>query len=212
MTQGTADKVLYFSNIQFYRDDESIFGEINFSVRTGELLLVEGPNGSGKTTLMRVIAGFLESPEGTCSDGSSNFPVEQAREHYPMAYLGHKPGFKNELTVYENLGFYSRLFDIQADFDVLLNKTGLLGFGLALARSLSAGQRKRLALTQLLLNPARIWLLDEPFANLDNEGIELVKTLVADHLAKGGSVVSTSHGTFDLGDLPGTRLYLGPTA
>lgn len=185
--------------LSFSRNDEPIFGPLDFSVAAGEALLVHGGNGSGKTTLLRVLAGLLRPTDGLIEvRGETATPERIART---CALLGHLLGHKGELSARENLQFSIGLFGARpdADVDTSLARVGLAGFEDAPARQFSAGQKKRLALARLLLIPAPLWLLDEPYANLDLPGIELVNALIAEQLARGGAALVTSHGAYATG-------------
>jgi heme exporter protein A len=175
-------------------------------------LLVEGDNGSGKTTLLRVLAGLLQPTGGTVRIGGVPGDREAVARH--VALLGHQLGHKGELTALENLHFAMGLFGRRADADpeAALDEVGLAGYEDQPARAMSAGQRKRLALARLRLLPAPLWLLDEPFANLDLEGIALVNRLVERHLADGGGALITSHGAYATGAYRTRLLRLGAAA
>ena len=195
--------------LRFSRNDEPIFGPLDFHVGAGEAVLVHGDNGSGKTTLLRVLAGLLDGAEGEVRiDG-----VEATREAVARAtaLLGPLLGHKGELSAQENLQFAIGLHGSKpaADIEAALKAVGLAGYEDAPARQLSAGQRKRLALARLLLVPARLWLMDEPYANLDLPGIELVNRLVQNHLETGGAALITSHGAYATGAVRTRVLELG---
>ncbi len=189
----------HFRQICYERDDESVFGRLNFSLEPGRMLVIEGQNGSGKTTLLRVVAGFLDMAEGFVEVADQTLPIRDFHEYLPLAYAGHKAGFKDDLTVLENLRFLVALHESDpGQIEPTLQRVGLWGWEDNLGRALSAGQRKRLALAAMLLHPARLWLMDEPFANLDGQGIALVNTLMREHLQRDGMLMTTSHGTFPL--------------
>ena len=158
--------------LAFDRNDQPIFGPLDFHVDAGEALLVHGSNGSGKTTLLRVLAGLLQPSRGQILVRDA--PASAERIAQTCTLLGHLLGHKGELTACENLEFAQGLFGRRADIDIeqALFDVGLAGFEDAPARQFSAGQRKRLALARLLLVPAPLWLLDEPYANLDLPGID----------------------------------------
>ncbi len=115
-----------------------------------------------------------------------------------MAYLGHLPGLKADLSTLENLHFLCGLHGRRAKQmpGSALAIVGLAGYEDALVRQLSAGQRKRLALARLWLSPAPLWLLDEPYANLDLDGITLVNRMISAHLRSGGAALVTTHGAY----------------
>lgn len=191
--------LLRAEGLGFDRNDEPIFGPLDFHVEAGEAVLVHGSNGSGKTTLLRVLAGLLQASRGRILIQGE--PASPERIATTCALLGHLLGHKGELTAVENLEFACGLFGQRAgsDIDAALATVGLAGFEDAPARQFSAGQRKRLALARLLLVPAPLWLLDEPYANLDLPGIELVHRLIGMHLERGGAALVTSHGAYATG-------------
>ena len=198
--------------LRFSRNDDPIFGPLDLHVGAGEALLVHGGNGSGKTTLLRVLAGLLDGAEGEILvDGE---PAGRERIARVSALLGHLLGHKGELTAIENLRFAIGLHGCKAgiSIELALASVGLAGFEESPARQFSAGQRKRLALARLMLVPARLWLLDEPYANLDLSGIALVNRLVERHLANGGAALITSHGAYATGAVRTRTLTLGTPA
>ncbi len=191
-----APPLLAARGLRFARNDEPVFGPLDFNVDAGEALLVRGDNGAGKTTLLRVLAGLLQADAGEIDiDGH---PAAAARRARAIAYLGHLPGLKADLTALENLHFLCGLQGRRRAQipENALGIVGLAGYEDSLARQLSAGQKKRLSLARLWMSPAPLWLLDEPYANLDLEGIELVNRMVQAHLRDGGAALVTTHGAY----------------
>ena len=188
--------LLEASGLLFSRNDEPVFGPLDLAVDTGEALLVQGENGAGKTTLLRVLAGLLRAEAGDVRiDGRIATAGQRAGV---VAYLGHLPGLKGDLTALENLDCLGGLQGRRPQQipQHALDVVGLAGYGDALARQLSAGQRKRLSLARLWLSPCPLWLLDEPYANLDLDGIDLVNRLIQAHLRQGGAALLTTHGAY----------------
>ncbi len=173
-------------NLLFERWFIPVFESLNFSVKAGETLLVRGTNGSGKTTLLRLLAGILDPTEGRI-----HLP------ELPVAWLGHKLGIKDSLSVRENLQFMARFHNMQPT-DKLINETisqlDLERVAEQDAGSLSAGQRKRCALGALLFQSEAIWLLDEPYSNLDDNGMKVVDRLLTLHQQNGGITILATHG------------------
>jgi len=187
----------------FLRQDEPVFGPVDFALHGGEIALVEGDNGSGKTTLMRVLTGMLHAGEGEVLLDGAPFALDTMAG--AVVFLGHHLGLKFDLTARENLAVSAGLYGVRAGTTIaaVLADVGLAGFEDEPIRRLSAGQKKRAALARLLLLPARVWLLDEPYANLDREGIALVNRLLREHAARGGAALVTSHGAVTFaGDEP----------
>lgn len=160
-----------------------VFEPVSLSVSSGELMLVTGANGCGKTTLIRMLAGLL-----TPTEGSINITANA------MAYVGHQLGIKDDLSVQENLTFMQKFLGGEnKDLKEVIHQVGLDAQRDQAARTLSAGQRKRCALARLLLSPAQLWLLDEPYSNLDFEGLALVDKLLEQQLASGGACIMSTH-------------------
>jgi len=169
-----------------------LFSDLGFAVAPGNLLRVRGGNGSGKTTLLRTLAGLTRPAAGAVRWKGREIDDDYRGE---MLFLGHAPALKGELTAIENLEFSAQLSDLQnADCGQGLRRLGIERLADLPASYLSQGQQKRAALARLALAAAvPLWLLDEPFAALDDEAIGRVSALCAAHLAAGGMLVLTSH-------------------
>jgi len=197
---ASAAPILDVQGLAFARNEEPVFGPLDFALDRGETLLVEGDNGSGKTTLLRVLAGLLQASAGEIRfDGQ---PLAHDALHGQMVFLGHQPGMKNDLSPCENLAFLSGLYGAREGADVgsALAQVDLAIYADTPLRMLSAGQKKRAALARLALLPGELWLLDEAYANLDRRGIEMVNALVASHCSRGGAALLTSHGAVRFAD------------
>lgn len=176
--------MLSVSNINFERYFEPVFQPVSFELKAGGLLLVTGANGCGKTTLIQVLAGFLHPASGACTCRANS-----------TAYVGHKLGIKDDLSVIENLRFMRDFQGVRGrKCEEIMIRLGLGRVADQLARTLSAGQRKRCALGRLLLGNSELWLLDEPYSNLDEQGVGLVDDILVSHLSAGGACVLATHG------------------
>ena len=181
--------------LSFHRQEEPVFAPLDFRLCEGELALIEGDNGSGKTTLMRILAGLLHVDEGELYWRGEPL-LQRDRCIGEILFLGHQLGLKADLSPSENLRISLGLHGCREQVSIAsaLAEIGLSGYEDESVRRLSAGQKKRVALARLLLLPATLWLLDEPYANLDRTGIALVNRLLENHLMCGGAALVTSHG------------------
>lgn len=193
-SNATVTPLLSAQRLAFSRNDEPVFGPLDFSVDRGETLLVEGDNGSGKTTLLRVLAGLL--PPGAGEIRFEGALASHDSRNGRTLLLGHRVGMNESLSARENLDYLSGLYGVRAvaTAESVLEAVGIGAWTDEPLRSLSAGQKRRVGLARLLLLAGDLWLLDEPYANLDRHGIDLVNTLIADHCARGGAALVTSHG------------------
>ncbi|MCE2945222.1 MAG: heme ABC exporter ATP-binding protein CcmA [Lysobacteraceae bacterium] len=189
--------LLLARGLTYHRNQDRIFGPLDVEVAAGDAVLVRGGNGAGKTTLLRVLAGLLEATGGQATLlGRAVDTDHLARE---VAYLGHRPGHKADLSALSNLRHAAALHGADgalARLEDALEAVGLAGYEDTPAGRMSAGQNKRLALARLSLHPGRLWLMDEPYANLDLEGIALVDRMVGEHTARGGGALITTHGAY----------------
>lgn len=184
-------RLLETCDLSFYRIQRCLLKDININLSEGQLLQVQGPNGAGKTTLLKILAGVLEPTEGSV-----------VRDASAICYLGHQLAIKDNLTVQENLEVFCDLAAVSRDkIKPILAELQLELLADQIALELSAGQKKRLSLARLVLQPAELWLLDEPLSSLDKAGIDWFHQLLAEFLAAQGGVILSSHQPVDfLGD------------
>ncbi|MEF8792356.1 cytochrome c biogenesis heme-transporting ATPase CcmA [Thiohalorhabdus sp.] len=204
--------VLEALDLACVRRDRTLFEGFSFRLDGGELLQIEGANGSGKTSLLRILCLFALADAGQVRWNGRD--LEENRPEYlsQLTYIGHTPGVKADLTAFENLRVASALATgaPACHPDDALEAVGLAGFEDSPVRELSAGQARRVALARLLLQPTRLWILDEPFTALDRAGKRLMEGLLEDHCASGGMALITTHQPVDVGDAAKTRIHLGP--
>jgi len=179
--------MLAITDLSFERYFEPVFEPLSFSVGESELVLVTGANGSGKTTLLQLLAGLLTAAEGHIS------------AQQPALYAGHKVAIKDDLSVLENirfmLQFMGRRDSAPGSEQELIEAVGLASVAGQHGRTLSAGQRKRCAMARLWFCDEKLWLLDEPYSNLDQDGTALLNNILQQHLQAGGACVMASHGS-----------------
>jgi heme exporter protein A len=171
------------------RGGRTVFDGLSFSLASGEALLVSGPNGAGKTSLLRQIAGLLPLAGGRLALEGAAADAELSELCH---YVGHLNAVKASFSVRENLAFWAEYLG-GASLDRGLAAFGLIPLAELPAGLLSAGQKRKLALSRLFAAKRPIWLLDEPQTSLDAASLTLLDAAIAAHLAGGGIAIVASH-------------------
>lgn len=184
---------LIVNNLSCQRGYKLLFENLSFELNSGEVLKVSGPNGSGKTSLMKILAGLSSFETGSIDYDDTK--INSERYNLDFLYLGHLAALSPELSCLENLKYTMRLGNdsLDLDFSDALKKVGLEKFENELVGQLSAGQKKRIALSLLFITQSKVWLLDEPFSALDSKAIKIIETRVEDHCNSGGICILTTH-------------------
>ncbi len=178
-----SDQVLITGrNLGAVRGERMLFRDVSIEARTGELILLRGANGSGKTTLLRQLAGLSEPQAGS---------VERSGPHH---WIGHTNGLKAHETPRSHLRHWARVWGSDADLAAILSDMGMKRPANVPCRMLSAGQKRRTALSRLRLQDRKLWLLDEPFNALDTNGQAHLASMIETHRTTGGAVIAALHG------------------
>lgn len=189
--------------LAFERDDSLLFSDVSVSLKSGDILQVEGPNGCGKTTLLRIITTALSPTSGQLLWREQD--VSRIRHDYlqNLLFLGHLPGLKQSLSPEENLVWWRRLNNNNRALSnaEVLASIGLKGYEDVPCFNLSAGQQRRAALARLLITEAPIWVLDEPFTAIDKQGVGELEALLTTHAARGGIIILSTHQDLDIGGI-----------
>ncbi|MDT8991889.1 cytochrome c biogenesis heme-transporting ATPase CcmA [Curvibacter sp. APW13] len=203
---------LRFSKLGCSKGGRRLFRDIDCEVPAGRWLYVKGPNGVGKTSLLRMVCGLSSLDQGDIAwHGASirGLPETYRRD---IRFLGHLNALQDAMTVAENLRFGCALHGVALEQEAcraVLARFGLRGREQQIARHLSQGQRRRVALARLTLSPGRLWILDEPYVAMDDAGIGLLADMIANHLDGGGTAVITSHQQVAIPGHPPLLLELG---
>ena len=178
------------------RDNRLLFTDLSIELLPGQLLQIEGANGSGKTTLLRVLAGLSSDYLGDICWRGEKLARVYADFRFSTFYFGHKPAVKHELTPVENMHWRAGLRNEVRSAQQIrkaLDQVDLTGFEEVPCGHLSAGQQRRVALADLSVTDARLWILDEPFTAIDVHGVAWLESVLLRHINDDGMVVITSH-------------------
>lgn len=158
-----------------------VFEDINMSLQPGQSVAIVGPNGSGKTTLLQVIIGLIYPSVGkvTFSNDGKKLDFEQYRKH--LSLVAPYYSLYDALTARENLRFFTTVGGCRVDDDKIdksLEQVGLSGRGDDYVSSYSTGMKQRLKYAVAMLRKPKVFLIDEPGANLDESGKKIVFDLI----------------------------------
>lgn len=160
---------------------------ISITIQNGDLIQLTGANGVGKSTLLKAIAGLIPLHTGTLLYNHEENAQPQ------KVYLSTKPSFHQGYTIKQQLKLWHQTYTPPKLINYYLNYFDLGPAQSSPIKHLSAGQKQRVALAKVLMSNKPIWLLDEPFNNLDTSSRTQFTAIINDHLKKGGIVVYTSH-------------------
>ena len=188
--------MLIVKDLSIERLDKKIFANINLSLSPGNITILKGKNGSGKTTLLKAILNLLEPSFGSIYWKGQLLEKNLYDFYNHVTYIGDTTSSLRKLTIRDNVKiwkkfFISKISDTQIEtalktlrLDNYLNKK---------VGTLSFGETKKLEFLRLIIENKNVWILDEPLSNLDEDSIELIKQTFADHSAKEGSIIFSSH-------------------
>tara|TARA_R110000787_G_scaffold285173_2_gene400139 strand:+ start:103937 stop:104569 length:633 start_codon:yes stop_codon:yes gene_type:complete len=185
-------------NIECVRGERLVLHGAGFRVQSGDVLVLTGPNGAGKSTLLRLMAGLMRPVGGRIAwadvDTFEDIADDSGAHNQRVVYVGHADAVKPALSVRENISFWAEINGGGGlNPDAALMALGISHLADLPARYLSAGQRRRVALTRMLTTKAPLWLLDEPTTALDSAAAAMLADLIKNHRAHDGMVVTSTH-------------------
>ena len=185
--------LLTIKNLSFGYTDSPLCSGIDFTLNEGEWYALTGRNGVGKTALLRSLCGLTEPLDGEVVSPSGTLSALQVLPE--VIYIGHSPGLKLELTVRENLTFYSKLEgeSNKNNIEECAHKLQINSILDELCANISQGQLRRTSLCRLTMTQRSIWLLDEPTSALDSAGLDCFGNLLSQHLSQGGCALIATH-------------------
>ena len=188
--------MLLTKNITLFRSERKIFENINLSLGSGKILGLKGKNGSGKTSLIKTILCILEPTSGSVFWKGKNLEKNLYDFYNNVTYIADKTSSLKQLTVNENIKIWKNIFLSKINNDQIekiLHILKLDSYKNKKTNILSLGETKKLELLRLIIENKKIWILDEPFTNLDTEAVDVIKQTFEDHCRKEGSIIFSSH-------------------
>jgi heme exporter protein A len=185
--------MLTCNKISCKKNDKTLFEEFGITLLEGGVVFIRGNNGSGKTSLLRILANLAEDYQGTIA--YHEYDIRSLGDEYNthVNYLAHNNALKSELSVVDNIAFYAKLSKSEMAIDAAIHYFELDELAETPIYQLSQGQKRKVALARLLACPTDIWLLDEPFSNLDEETKIKVKNMISIRSRDGGIIIITDH-------------------
>jgi heme exporter protein A len=197
-------------NLTITRNNIMLLQGLGFSLLPGSCLILNGKNGIGKTTLLRTMAGLRPIVKGNVLYEDIDIHDELSSYHQRILYLPHLDPLIEELDVWANLTLWARIYDTEMALIAAIRAWDIENLLHQKVSALSQGQKKKVHLTKLLLSRAKIWFLDEPFTHLDQEGREMLRSIIATKRGAGGMIILSLHDTIHL---PNTQsIYLSDFA
>ena len=184
------------------RSNKKIFENINLSLGSGKIVLLKGKNGSGKTTLLKTIINIIEPSSGSIYWKGKPLKKNLYDYYNHITYIGDKTTSLRQLSVKENINIWKKIFLSKTDkfqIENILKTMKLDRYLNQKVNELSFGETKKLELLRLILEDKKIWILDEPLSNLDEETIDILAQTFQDHRSKEGSIIFSSHQNSEIG-------------
>lgn len=188
-------------DLNFDYPEKQVLQAVEFSVPAGTLLHLRGANGTGKTTLLKLLVGILHPERGDIRFKGQSIYADLPTYQQHLCYVGHKSGVNQLLTVREHCYFELQRGHNAISFEQLMDLSGLQGLEDTPCAWLSVGQRRRVALLRLLMSNVKLWFLDEPLVALDAGAVQMFIELLQNQLARGGSIILTSHQRLPMADV-----------
>lgn len=188
--------ILEIKSINLIRNKKLLFKDLNLKLLKSQILILKGSNGIGKSSLLEMIVGIIEEEKGEICFNGLNLGKHKKLFNSNFLYIGHSNFLKEELTVIENLMIWTKICGIKIEKKEIINKLNyfkIKNLSHQTISNLSLGQKRKVALSKLLISDAKIWILDEPTNSLDYKSVNQFKNLMYEHQKKNGSAIITTH-------------------
>ena len=188
--------MILVKNLSIERSNKKIFENVNLSLGSGKIILLKGKNGSGKTTLLKAILNLIEPSSGSIY-WKGKLLKKNLYDYYDnVTYISDTISSLRKLSVKENINIWKRIFLSNISKSEVENILKTLKLDIYInhkVNSLSFGETKKLEFLRLIIESKKIWILDEPLSNLDDESIDVLGQTFEDHRSKEGSIIFSSH-------------------
>ena len=188
--------MLLAQNLTLNRSNRSIFKDVNISLTLGKIILLKGKNGSGKTSLIKIILKILEPTSGSIYWKGKILNNNIYDYLSNVTYISDQTSSIRQLSVYENIKIWKKIFLSNINYDEIDNILSVLNLGSyssSKVNTLSLGEIKKLELLRLIIENKKIWILDEPLTNLDEDSINVIAHTFTDHCKNGGCILFSTH-------------------
>ena len=188
--------MILVKDLSIERSNIKIFENVNLSLGSGKIILLKGKNGSGKTTLLKALLNLIEPSSGAIYWKGKLLKKNLYNFFNHVTYIADKTSSLRKLSVQENIKIWKKIFLSNITNSQVENILKTLKLDIYLDKkvnSLSFGETKKLEFLRLIIENKKIWILDEPLSNLDNESIDVIAQTFEDHRSKEGSIIFSSH-------------------
>ena len=188
--------MILVKDLSIERSNKKIFENVNLSLGSGKIILLKGKNGSGKTTLLKAILNLIEPSSGAIYWKGKLLKKNLYNFFNHVTYIADRTSSLSKLSVKENIKIWKKIFLSNISNSQVENILKTLKLDIYLdqkVNSLSFGETKKLEFLRLIIENKKIWILDEPLSNLDNESIDVIAQTFEDHRSKEGSIIFSSH-------------------
>lgn len=178
------------NNLSISRGNQVLFNNLTSLITNHDIVIVRGDNGIGKTSLLEAISGLLTPSIGGIKIYSSG------NKKYSNEIIAYQPSSsycKPLLTIKEDLSFWANIYSNDKLVDDVIRSVELKNISNLQTQSLSTGQKKRLEIAKVIISQKPVWIFDEPYAGMDNNGVNLIDTILKSHVNRGGIAILASH-------------------
>ena len=188
--------MILVKDLSIERSNKKIFENVNLSLGSGKIILLKGKNGSGKTTLLKALLNLIEPSSGAIYWKGKLLKKNLYNFFNHVTYIADRTSSLSKLSVKENIKIWNKIFLSNISNSQVENILKTLKLDIYLdqkVNSLSFGETKKLEFLRLIIENKKIWILDEPLSNLDDESIDVIAQTFEDHRSKEGSIIFSSH-------------------